>query len=120
MKAPTIVPVVVNSRPNNNTLNITSADITGITGLLLTPAKGAQFEDLNKNGADVGPVGVNVDQGLATLQARLRALETENGVSRRRINELEAEVARARQEVVNASSQHDGRLREVMGEKTGE
>lgn len=110
-KNPTLVPVVVPS-------NTTTADITGITGLLATPAKGAQFDDLNKNGGDIGTAGANIPQALATLHARIRALETENGVSRRRIRELEAEVERAREEVVVAQQAHDQRLREVIGEKS--
>jgi len=119
-KAPIIVPVI-NNQANTSHLrhNTTTGDITGLTGLLATPAKGAQFDDLNKNGTDIGS-GAAIPQALATLHARIRALETENGVSRRRIRELEAEVERAREEVVNATREHDGRLREALSEKTGE
>jgi predicted nucleic acid-binding Zn-ribbon protein len=56
---------------------------------------------------------------LATLHARLRALETENSVSRRRVRELEAELERAKDEVETAKTGSQGRLREVIGEKTG-
>lgn len=118
-KAPTIVPVVHNNSRLTVNPNLTSADITGLTGLLATPAKGATFEDLNKNGADAGTAGQTAAQALATMQARIRALETENGVSRRRIRELETEVERAREEVASASRMHDSRLQEVLGEKTG-
>ena len=53
------------------------------------------------------------------LQARLRALETEASLSRRRVKELEDELDQAREEVQAARKQKDGRLREVIGEKTG-
>lgn len=61
----------------------------------------------------------NIPHTLATLHARLRALETENSVSRRRVRELEVELEQARNEVESAKRQGDGRLREVIGEKTG-
>jgi len=61
-----------------------------------------------------------IPQTLATLHARLRALETENSVSRRRVRELEAELERARAEVDDARKNGDHQLREVIGEKTGE
>lgn len=61
----------------------------------------------------------NIPQTLATLHARLRALETENSVSRRRVRELEVELEQARGEVDAAKQQGGGRLREVIGEKTG-
>jgi hypothetical protein len=49
----------------------------------------------------------------------LRALETENSVSRRRVRELEVELERAKEEVETAKSGGQGRLQEVVGEKTG-
>ena len=56
---------------------------------------------------------------LATLHARLTALETENSLCRRRVRELEGELESARGEVEEARKEGEGRLREVVGEKTG-
>jgi len=60
-----------------------------------------------------------IPQTLATLHARLRALETENSLCRRRVRELEGELERAKLEVEEARRDGDRRLREVFGEKTG-
>lgn len=57
---------------------------------------------------------------LSALHARLRALETENSVSRRRVRELEEEVERAKAEVESARNSGQGKLQEVLGQKTGE
>lgn len=62
----------------------------------------------------------NIPATLATLHARLRALETENSLSRRRVRELEMELERAKSEVELAKRDGHGRLKEVIGEKTGE
>lgn len=56
---------------------------------------------------------------LSALHARLRALETENSVSRRRVRELEQEVERAKAEVDFARNTGHDQLQEVLGEKTG-
>ncbi|KAK4686263.1 hypothetical protein P7C73_g3869, partial [Tremellales sp. Uapishka_1] len=104
-------------RPSPMKMN-NSADITGMTGLMETPAKGEKYGTLGKNGDVGGDHGANIAQTLATLHARLRALETENSVSRRRVRELEAEVERARGEVEEAKRSGDGRLRQAIGEKS--
>lgn len=49
----------------------------------------------------------------------MRALETENSVSRRRVRELEVELERAKGEVETAKSGGQGKLQEIVGEKTG-
>jgi hypothetical protein len=49
----------------------------------------------------------------------LKALETENSVSRRRVRELEVELERAKGEVELAKTGGQGKLQEVLGEKTG-
>ncbi len=61
----------------------------------------------------------SIPQALSSLQARLRALETENSVSRRRIRELETEVERAKRDVESAKQGSHHRLKEAMDEKTG-
>lgn len=61
-----------------------------------------------------------IPQTLATLHARLRGLETENSLCRRRVRELEGELERAKGEVEEARRDGDRRLREVVGEKSGE
>lgn len=110
-------------------------DMTGMTALMGTPAKGGVHDGLDKNG-NVGketgggyPFAVpsysssqaaGISQHLATIQARLRAVETENAVSRRRVKDLEAELERAKAEVETARRGNGERLREVIGEKTGE
>lgn len=98
-----------------------SADVTGITALLATPAKGMGMSDLDKNGGPMDSAGASIPQSLASLQARLRALETENSVSRRRVRELEGEIERANQEIAKAkkSREAEAQLREVIQEKTG-
>ena len=60
-----------------------------------------------------------IKQTLATLHARLRALETENSLCRRRVRELEGELERAKVEVEEAKRDGEHRLREVVGEKSG-
>lgn len=97
-----------------------SADITGMTGFLATPARGAGFASIDKNAAPTNAAASGIPASLSTLSARLRALETENGVSRRRVRELEAEVEHAREEVYEAQRAKDTRLREVIAEKSGE
>lgn len=99
-----------------------SADVTGITALLATPAKGMGMSDLDKNGGPVDSAGASIPHSLASLQARLRALETENSVSRRRVRELESEIERANHEIAEArkSREAEAQLREVIQEKTGE
>ena len=61
-----------------------------------------------------------IPQTLATLHARLRALESENSLSRRRVRELEVELERAMSEVESARRHGNRQLREVIEEKTGE
>ncbi|WVN85439.1 uncharacterized protein L203_100585 [Cryptococcus depauperatus CBS 7841] len=96
----------------------TSADITGLTALLATPAKGMKFGSLGKDeNIGVEPT-VNIPQTLATLHARLRALEMENSVSRRRVKELEEELEKTRQEVETAKTKGEHDLREAIGEKS--
>ncbi|ORY32305.1 hypothetical protein BCR39DRAFT_523842 [Naematelia encephala] len=94
------------------------ADVTGMTNLLETPAKGMEHGVLGKNTDVGGKSGSNIPQTLATLHARLRALETENSLSRRRVRELEGEVERARKEVEDARNHGNSQLREVIEEKT--
>lgn len=119
----TRVPERVTSQPKNirqQQMN-DSADVTGITALLATPAKGMGMSDLDKNGGPVDSAGASIPQSLASLQGRLRALETENSVSRRRVRELESEIERANQEIAEArkSREAEAQLREVIQEKTG-
>ncbi|WWC66256.1 uncharacterized protein I206_100157 [Kwoniella pini CBS 10737] len=96
-----------------------SMDITGYTNLMATPAKGNEYGTLSKNGEVGGDsASVNIASTLATLNARLRALETENTVSRRRVRELEDEVEKARAEVELAKQDGGKRLRDVIGEKS--
>ncbi|WVQ97310.1 hypothetical protein IAU59_004421 [Kwoniella sp. CBS 9459] len=95
-----------------------SMDITGMTNLLATPAKGWEYDTIGKNGEVGGQIGGSIAQTLATLHARLRALETENSVSRRRVKELEDELEKARSEVEFAKQDGGKRLRDVIGEKS--
>ncbi|WVR05882.1 hypothetical protein IAU60_002908 [Kwoniella sp. DSM 27419] len=95
-----------------------SLDVTGLTALMATPAKGGEYDSIDRNG-DVGGEGSGaLAQTLATLHARLRALETENTVSRRRVRELEDELERAKREVELAKQEGGKRLRDVIGEKS--
>nr|XP_018267304.1 uncharacterized protein I303_01289 [Kwoniella dejecticola CBS 10117]OBR89462.1 hypothetical protein I303_01289 [Kwoniella dejecticola CBS 10117] len=96
-----------------------SMDVTGYTNLMATPAKGFEYGTLGKNGEVGGdPASANIASTLATLNARLRALETENTVSRRRVRELEDELEKARGEVEIAKKDGGKRLRDVIGEKS--
>jgi hypothetical protein len=107
LKTPTLVPWV------STRTNTAPGDITGMTGLLATPAKGAQFDDLDKNGIP-NPPGPNLD----ALSARLRALETENGVKSRRNDELLTEANRARE--MAATSERKSREHEAGADRERE
>lgn len=87
-----------------------------MTGLLATPAKGMQFESLDKNAAPE-TAGANVPSALSSMQARIRALQNEKGLADHRIRELEDECQRARDEVNDMQRKADQRLNEVLGEK---
>ncbi|ORX35965.1 hypothetical protein BD324DRAFT_651874 [Kockovaella imperatae] len=106
-------------RPASAPARAFDGDLTRMTGLLETPAKGGKFGSLDKN-VNVGSEepGASIPQALASLQARLRALETEASLSRRRVKELEDELDRAREEVHSARKNGDGRLKEAIQEKT--
>lgn len=60
----------------------------------------------------------DIPQTLATLHARLRGLETERSIARRRVRELETELDKARGEVETERRQGGTRLDEVAGEKS--
>nr|XP_019049225.1 hypothetical protein I302_03006 [Kwoniella bestiolae CBS 10118]OCF28155.1 hypothetical protein I302_03006 [Kwoniella bestiolae CBS 10118] len=105
------------SAPSRTTRD-NSLDVTGYTNLMATPAKGGEYGTLGKNGEVGGETGANIAGTLATLNARLRALETENSVSRRRVRELEDELEKARAEVEMAKQDGGKRLRDVIGEKS--
>ncbi|KIR43506.1 hypothetical protein I307_03412 [Cryptococcus deuterogattii 99/473] len=96
----------------------TSADVTGMTALMATPAKGLIFDSLENNGGVGGMSAVNIPHTLATLHARLRALEMESSVSRRRVKELEAEVEKANQEKDIARKNGEKETRESESEKS--
>jgi chromosome segregation ATPase len=77
-----------------------------------------RFSNLSAKATTDEEIGT-IPQTLATLHARLRGLETENALCRRRVRELEGELDRARSEVQDARKDGDRRLREVVSEKTG-
>jgi hypothetical protein len=60
-----------------------------------------------------------VPQGISELQARLRALQNENGVSRRRVKDLEDEIEKARVEVESAHRLGKHAVTEAINEKSG-
>lgn len=64
-------------------------------------------------------IAVNIPHTLATLHARLRALEMESSVSRRRVKELEAEVEKANREVDAARRNGEKKTRKSENEKSG-
>lgn len=64
-------------------------------------------------------IAVNIPHTLATLHARLRALEMESSVSRRRVKELEAEVEKANQEVDAARRNGEKKTGKSENEKWG-
>lgn len=95
-----------------------SADVTGMTALMATPAKGLIFDSLENNDDVGGEPAVNIPHTLATLHARLRALEMESSVSRRRVKELEAEVEKANREVDAARRNGEKKTRKSENEKS--
>ncbi|KAL1410556.1 hypothetical protein Q8F55_004569 [Vanrija albida] len=111
-------PDVLKKHKRHHAVQNDSADVTGMTGLLATPGRGTSFVGVDKNGAPEDPMAAAIPTALASLHARLRALETENSVSRRRVRELEVEIEKARDEVARAQKTKDGRLRDAVGEKT--
>lgn len=113
-------PDVLKKHRRHHGVHNDSADVTGMTGLLATPGRGTSFVGVDKNGAPEDEMAAAIPTALASLHARLRALETENSVSRRRVRELEAEIEKARDEVARAQQTKDGRLKDAIGEKTGE
>lgn len=64
-------------------------------------------------------IAVNIPHTLATLHARLRALEMESSDSRRRVKELEAEAEKANQEVDAARRNGEKKTRKSENEKSG-
>lgn len=64
-------------------------------------------------------IAVNIPHTLATLHARLRALEMESSVSRRRVKEMEAEVEKANREVDAARRNGEKKTRKSENEKSG-
>ncbi|ODN84442.1 hypothetical protein L202_00392 [Cryptococcus amylolentus CBS 6039] len=95
-----------------------SADITGLSGLLATPAAGHKYGGISRDGDVGGEPAVNIPHTLATLHARLRALETENSVSRRRVKELEEELEAAKKAVDAAKRSGDKNVKEAVYEKS--
>ncbi|CAK9779416.1 hypothetical protein CC85DRAFT_331048 [Cutaneotrichosporon oleaginosum] len=128
-KAPYLVPVVQPS-PGRRDRTFDLTGMTGVTGLLATPAKGPGFGEIDKNAAPL-TAGAGVPSALASLQAHIRALQNEKGVATQRIAELEAQWARAREavaeleaecasareEVAEMQAGGDARLAEVLSEK---
>ncbi|ODO07271.1 hypothetical protein L198_00850 [Cryptococcus wingfieldii CBS 7118] len=95
-----------------------SADITGLSGLLATPAAGHKYGGISRDGDVGGEPAVNIPHTLATLHARLRALDTENSVSRRRVKELEEELEAAKKAVDAAKRSGDKNVKEAVYEKS--
>jgi chromosome segregation ATPase len=118
------------------------ADLTGLTGMLATPAKGMGHKGVGDNAAQAGEGGesavlnhplarrkhdnqrqpleipaASIPQSLAALQARLEQLQTETSTSRRRIRELELELERHRVESAKSRRAQDERVRELERER---
>ncbi|KAF8839562.1 hypothetical protein BDN67DRAFT_905345 [Paxillus ammoniavirescens] len=74
-------------------------DVTGLTNAVVSPAK-ANLERYGLRGPGSREVEARLVASLNTLHARLTHLETENGVARRRVRELEYELEQCKRDVV--------------------
>lgn len=92
------------SRPKTNLQPPILPDLTALSGLLGTPAKGARFADVGHNaaGAEQSPI---LPKSIQHMYARMQALEQETTVSRQRVRELESELEEARAEAEQARTE---------------
>ncbi|WVQ83835.1 hypothetical protein IAT38_005979 [Cryptococcus sp. DSM 104549] len=95
-----------------------TADVTGLTELLKTPAVAAKFGVLGENVQVEPALAVNVPESLAAIKAKLKEAETENTACRRRARELEIELERHKREIAVVRDAGVDNLREVVKEKT--
>ncbi|KAJ9092615.1 hypothetical protein QFC19_008653 [Naganishia cerealis] len=80
------------------------ADMTRLTAMLGTPAKGNMHEAVAQDGAR-SENSDRINQNLKAIYARLHSLEDETTMSRRRIRELEMDLENSR--IENARSRKD-------------
>ncbi|OXG22404.1 hypothetical protein C361_03065 [Cryptococcus neoformans Tu259-1] len=95
----------------------TLGDITGLTDLLNTPAKPGEFGSLGKDESVGGIPAADIPATLEKLNQRLKALDIENSASRRRVRELEEELARAKEELAETLNNGERDLTEIRKEK---
>ncbi|WVO15719.1 hypothetical protein L204_103381 [Cryptococcus depauperatus] len=96
----------------------TPGNITGMTSLMQSPAQAAKFGHLDPDESVGGKVAMDIPKALGKLNERLKCLEIENSTSRRRVKELEDEVARAKEEVVEAGRIGEKEFQDAKSEKT--
>lgn len=92
-------------------------DITGLSDLLNTPAKPGEFGSLGKDESVGGIPAADIPATLEKLNQRLKALDIENSTSRRRVRELEEELARAKKELAETLNNGERNLAEIQKEK---
>ncbi|KAJ3559487.1 hypothetical protein NM688_g313 [Phlebia brevispora] len=73
-------------------------DVTGLTSAIESPARAA-LEYLGYDAQDDAEINARLAATLGIVQAKLANLEAQNGVSRRRVRELELELEQCKQEV---------------------
>ncbi|WVQ76711.1 hypothetical protein IAR50_006385 [Cryptococcus sp. DSM 104548] len=96
----------------------TMGDVTGLTDLLKTPARAGEYGYLGRDESVGGIALVDIPGSLEQLNERLKNLEVENSTSRRRMRELQDELAKAKEELAEAQENGDKGIKEVADEKT--
>ncbi|ADV24394.1 conserved hypothetical protein [Cryptococcus gattii WM276] len=95
----------------------TLGDVTGLTDLFDTPSKPGEFGWLGKDESVGGIPAADIPATLEKLNQRLKALDIENSASRRRVRELEEELARAKEELAETLNTGKRDLAEVRKQK---
>lgn len=69
----------------------TTGDLTGLTGMLATPAKGLKYKGMREDG-DKRAEGAEIEEAFHKMENDLKTLRTESANARAKIQDLEEEL----------------------------